>query len=86
MTTHTLLSNAFESLARLAKATEDSQMHIQFFLIFTTNVHITDSTIAKEVIDLLALKVCGMLCILHMPDVNDGEMSKLIFRLGQTSK
>jgi hypothetical protein len=31
-TTFVLLSNAYESLARLAKATEDSRMHVQFFL------------------------------------------------------
>jgi hypothetical protein len=40
---------------------------------------------AKEVIDLLALKVRGMR-ILHIPDVKDGEMRELIFRYGQTSK
>ena len=39
---------------------------------------------AKEVIDRLAPKVHGMLRILHMPDVKDGEMRELIFRLGQT--
>ena len=41
---------------------------------------------AKEVIDRLALKVCGMVCILHIPDVKDEEMHKLIVRLSQTSK
>lgn len=41
---------------------------------------------AKEVIDLLALKVRGILRILHMPEVDDGEMRELTFRLGQTSK
>ena len=83
--TFVLLSNPYESLARLAKATEDSRKHVQF-LIFTTNAHITDSTMAKEVIDLLALKVRGILRILHMPEVDDGEMRELTFRLGQTSK
>lgn len=41
---------------------------------------------AKEVIDLLAPKVRGMLRILHIPDVKGGEMRELIFSLGQTSK
>jgi hypothetical protein len=50
------------------------------------NAHITDHTMAKEVIDRLAPKVRGMLRILHMPDVEDGDMRELIVRLGQTSK
>jgi hypothetical protein len=37
---------------------------------------------AKEVIDRLALKVRGMLRILHMPDVKDRDMRELIVRLG----
>jgi hypothetical protein len=41
---------------------------------------------AKEVIDLLAPKVREMLRILHMPNVEDGDMRELILRLGQTSK
>ena len=41
---------------------------------------------AKEVIDLLAPKVRGILRILHMPDIKDREMRELIVRLGQTSK
>jgi hypothetical protein len=50
------------------------------------NAHITDNIIAKEVINRLALKVRGMLRILHMPDVKDGDMRELIIHLGQTSK
>jgi hypothetical protein len=50
------------------------------------NAHISDNTMAKEVIDRLAPKVRGMLRILHMPDVEDGDMRELIVRLGQTSK
>lgn len=41
--------------------------------------------VAKEVIDLLASKVRGMLRIFHIPDIKDGEMRELIYRLGQTS-
>jgi len=41
---------------------------------------------AEEVIDLLAPTVRGILRILHMPDVEDGDMPELIFHLGQTSK
>ena len=50
------------------------------------NAHITDSTMAKEVINRLAPKVRGMLRILYMPDVKDRDMRELIVRLSQTSK
>jgi len=52
--------------ARIAKATQDSRMYVQFFLniynklLLFTNAYITDSIIAKEVIDLLAPKVRGV--------------------------
>lgn len=64
-------------------------MHVQFSLniyYILTNTHIANSIIAKEVINLLALKVRGILRILYMLNVKDGEMRELIFRLGQTSK
>lgn len=47
---------------------------------------------ADEVIDLLKPQVREMLRILHIPDDKDGEndkdgeMRKLIFRLGETSE
>ena len=44
------------------------------FNSYSTNAHITDSTVAKEVIVLLAPEMRGMLRILHKPDVKDGEI------------
>jgi len=54
--------------------------------IIYINAYITDNTMAKEVIDRLAPKVRGMLRILYIPNVKDGEMRELIVRLSQTSK
>jgi hypothetical protein len=64
----------------------DSFLNCYSTVLLFTNAYITDNTMAKEVIDRLAPKVRGMLRILHMPDVKDGEMRELIVRLGQTSK
>ncbi len=49
------------------------------------NPHIADSTMVKEIIDLLVPIVRGMVRILNIP-VDDGEMRELTSRVGQTSK
>ena len=89
MVEHTLLSNPIELLGQIRDSHRRSSklQHYSNGLQHIFNKRICDRHImAEEVMDQLAPNVRSILHILHMPDVEDGDLPELIFRLGQTSK